>query len=206
VLVAVKSLIDVGELRRILKISGVEFAAAMLTFAGVLLFGLLEGVFIGAIFSVLVMIKRISFPSVSVLGRIPGTRFFGDISRHQENERIPEILVYRVNGPIFYANATAVSDQIVDALKSGDIPVGLVVLDMEASSSLDVAGADALSELATQLEQQGLALRLAQTVGPVRDVLRASDAADKVGGVASGASISEVIDAWMSANQTEASS
>ncbi len=86
VLVAVKGLINIGELRHVWRVSRYEFTVSMVAFAAVLVLGILNGVIVAVLVSMLLIIRRAAHPHVAFLGRIPGTRGFSDIARHADNE------------------------------------------------------------------------------------------------------------------------
>ena len=98
VIVAVRGLFNVPALRRLYDASRREFLIAMVAFGGVLVFGMLQGVLIGAAVSLLMLVWRVSRPHTTLLGRVPGSASFSDLDRHPENEVLPDILVYRVDG------------------------------------------------------------------------------------------------------------
>ena len=100
ILIAVASLFKFAELRRLWEYHRGEFFVAILALLGVLWAGLLKGVLIGAVISMVMLIRRVSAPHVAFLGRIPGTRRYSDLSRHDTNEPIPNVLAFRVEaGP-----------------------------------------------------------------------------------------------------------
>ena len=105
VLTAVAGLIDVRELRRLWRVSRADFAAAAVALAGVLLLGILQGILLAALVSVLIMLVRASRPQIAFLGRIPGSAHYSDIVRHPENEAIPGVLAFRPDGSLLYVNA-----------------------------------------------------------------------------------------------------
>jgi high affinity sulfate transporter 1 len=178
VLVAIRSLIKIPALQRLWRLSRVEFAAAALTMAGVLVFDLLQGILIGAGFSLLAIVWRVSRPNTAVLGRVPGTTQFADVARHPENEQIPGVLVFRVDDDIVYANVEAVKQHLLANVAVAEPPVRLVVLDLTNTPSLDLAGVDMLDDLADELRTGGASLRLAGATGLVRDTLRKAGSGD----------------------------
>jgi high affinity sulfate transporter 1 len=206
VLIAVRSLIDIPELKRIYRINKREFVIAMVAFGGVLIFGLLYGVLIAVFVSIIYMIARVMHPHTAILGRIPGTDLYGDVKRHPENEQVPGILVYRVDSSIFFANAATVHDQISDLIDNMQPPVELVVLVLEATPLLDITGADMLADIHRQLATRGIALKLASVKGPVRDVLRAEGFEDFIGKIEADATVSKVIKEWQQAKEQEGQS
>ena len=171
VLVAVRGLVDVPALKRIYRLNRGEFAAAMLTAAGVLTFGMLEGIVIGAGFSLLLLAFRASKPRVDILGRVPGTDDFASIARHPDYETFPGTLIVRIDGGIFYANADAVKERIAELTAAASTPVTRLVVDLDNVGGLDIAALDMLAELHDTAEQNGASLELAGATATVRDLL-----------------------------------
>jgi len=196
VLVAVVHLLDIPELRRIYKFSRREFGLAAVTFVGVLLVGMLEGILIGVFASLVSVLWLGTKPHTAVLGRVPGSDQFGDIQRHPENVQILGVLVYRVDAMIFFANAETVQEQVMDLVKEQRPPCRLVVIDFDTTPNLDYAGVEMLNELREELGRQGTALRLAKVNGQVRDVLRRAGVAELLGVSRPGITIQGAIEAW----------
>lgn len=171
VLVAVRSLIDIPALKRIYNLNKGEFAAAMLTGLGVLAIGMLEGIVIGAGFSLLLLAYRASQPKVDVLGRIPGTDDFAALSRSSHYQTIDGTLIVRIDGGIFYANADAVKDRIDDLVASANPPITRLVVDLDNVSGLDIAAMDMLNELHESAGENGASLELVGATASVRELL-----------------------------------
>ncbi len=173
VLVAVRSLIDIPALKRIYQLSRGEFAAAMLTGAGVLTFGMLEGIVIGAGFSLLLLAYRASKPKVDVLGRVPHTDVFASVERHPDYQTTPGTLVVRIDGGIFYANADAVKDRIDELVTTADPAITRLVVDLDNVASLDIAAMDMLEDLHETGEQNGYTVQAVGATATVRQLLHA---------------------------------
>src|SRR5205807_7472481 len=105
VLVAVRGLFDVKALRDLWRVSRLEFGVALIALVGVLLLGILQGVLVAAIASLLMLIAGVARPHVAFLGRIPGTRRFSDLERHPDNEVLAGVLVFRIESALLYFNA-----------------------------------------------------------------------------------------------------
>ena len=172
VLVAVTGLINVPELRRVWTLSRMEFSIALAAFASVLLLGILRGVLVAAVFSMLVLIHRAARPHVAWLGRVPATRRFSDFARHPDNEAVPGVLIVRVEASLLYFNVTHVRDRILRQVGVGGDGLRLVVWDLSASPIVDIAGARLLSETQRILAAQGVAMRIVEAHAQVRDLLR----------------------------------
>jgi anti-anti-sigma factor len=181
VLVAVKGLIDLPALRQLRQVSRFEFRIAMVALVGVLVLGILKGVLLAAIVSLLVLIAAAARPTVAVLGRIPGTRRYSDLERHPDNESIPGALVFRVESSLLYFNAEHVLQVVRDKIAKSSAQLRLVVCDLSDSPYVDVAGARMLSTLHDELAARGAQLRLVEARSRVRDLLRATGLEARVG-------------------------
>src|SRR5205823_13503591 len=110
-----------------------EFVVAIVALLGVLSSGLLRGVLIGAIISLVLLIRRASRPHVAFLGRIPGTRRFSDRERHPDNELIHGVLIFRPESGLIYFNMDHVRDTILNRVRAETTAPKLVVLDLSAA-------------------------------------------------------------------------
>jgi MFS superfamily sulfate permease-like transporter len=196
VLTAVAGLIDVPGLIRLWRISTPDFAAAAFALVGVLLFGILQGIMLAALASVLMMLVRASRPHVVFLGRQPGTTRYGDIARHPENEQIAGVIAFRPEGALLYVNAEGVLEVVLKRLASQPPgTVRLVVCDLSSAPYLDVTAIGMLRKLHAALARQGASLSLAGAHGRVRDLLRREGFADVVGDIGRAATLEAVLSA-----------
>jgi high affinity sulfate transporter 1 len=194
VLVAVKGLIDIRELRHVWRVSRYEFCVAMVAFAAVLLLGILKGVIVAVLVSILLLIRRAAHPYVAFLGRIPGTRIYSDIERHPDNEPVPGALVCRVEASLLYFNVEHVRAAVWQKIRSTTGPVRLVIWDLSTSPVVDLAGARMLATLHEALQAEGIGLRLVAAHAEVRDILRAEGLEDRVGHLGRRVSVADAID------------
>jgi MFS superfamily sulfate permease-like transporter len=192
VLVAVKSLINVAELRRVWKLSRMEFGVAMIAFAGVLLLGILKGVLLAAIASMLLLIRRVAHPRVAKLGRIPGTSRYSDVERNPDNESVPGVLIVRVESALLYFNASHVRDEMRRLIAASGDSLRRVVWDLSTSPYVDIAGARLLGDIERELSARGATLRIVDARAPVRDLLR-KEIGPSIGEVSRRLSIDEVL-------------
>ena len=184
VLTAVIALIDVAGLFRMWRISKLDFYAATIALGGVLLLGILQGILLAALASVLMLLARASQPHVAFLGRIPGTNSYSDIARHPENEPLRGLIVFRPEASLLYVNADSILESVLERVgKAGPSDVRLVICDLSASPYIDLAGSRMLHQLHGQLASRDIALRIVGAHGRVRDLLRAEGIDEKVGGL-----------------------
>jgi SulP family sulfate permease len=192
VLVAVKGLIDLKELHHLWRASVQDFAAAAVAFAGVLLMGVLDGVLIAVLASVLMLLARTSRPHVAFLGRIPGTNRFSDIVRHTSNEPLIGVIAFRVQSSLLYFNVDHVLDTVRLQAKSA---AGLrrVICDLSNVPYMDVAGARMLRRMHGEFTARGVDFKIVEAHGPVREVLRAEGIEELVGSITRFASLADAL-------------
>lgn len=180
VLVAVKGLIDLKELRHLWRTSRLDFAAAGIAFAGVLLMGVLDGVIVAVLASILMLLARVSRPYVAFLGRIPGTNRFSDLARHSKNEPIPGALVFRVQSSLLYFNVDHVLE-MVRQQAAATAELQRVICDLSNVPYVDVAGARMLRRMYEEFQSRGITFQIVEAHGPVREMLRAEGLEEKIG-------------------------
>jgi high affinity sulfate transporter 1 len=194
VLVAVMGLFNVRALRHLWRVDRTEFVTAMAAMLGVLGSGLLRGVMVGALISLVQLLRRASRPHVAVLGRIPGTRRFSDRQRHPDNELIPGVAIFRPESGLVYFNIEHVRQTILDGVRAQADAPRLVILDLSAAPHVDVQSAEALAGLAEELSAAGIRVHAVEARAPVRDRLRAAGVDAKLGGINRFNSIADVLD------------
>jgi sulfate permease, SulP family len=154
-------LFKVKEMRRLARLSRVEFWLAMAALLGVLTFGTLEGVFIGVALSLLWLIWRSSHPTIPVLGKIPDANAYQSVENHPDAATYPEMVIIRFDGPLFFATASSLRGRIRELTRDIDPPVKAVILDMESTDIIDLEGSDELREVGKELEEMNIAFYLA---------------------------------------------
>jgi high affinity sulfate transporter 1 len=179
-LVAVYRLVDVAALYRMWRISHIDFWAALIAFAAVLLLGILQGILVAAAASILLLLGRASAPHVAFLGRVPGRQAYSDMARHPENEPLEKIVAFRPESSLLYINADSVLEAVLGRL--GREPgTRLVVCDLSTSPFIDLAGCRMLHRLYDELATRNVRLAIVGAHGRLRDMLRADGVGDKVG-------------------------
>jgi high affinity sulfate transporter 1 len=192
VLVAVRGLIDIEALRRLREVSKLEFRISMVALVGVLLLGILKGVLLAAIVSLLMLVTVAARPNVAFLGRIPGSRRYSDLARHPDNEQVPGVLIFRVEASLLYFNVDHVRQRVDERIaQCGDLR--LVVCDLSNAPYVDVAGARMLARLQHELAERKVVLRLAEAHARVRELLRAEGIEARVGYVGRHLSVDQAI-------------
>jgi len=192
VLIAVKGLIDLKELRYLWHASRIDFGAAGVALGGVLVMGILDGVIVAVLASVVMLLSRVARPHVAFLARIPGTHRFSDVARHPENEPIPGVLAFRVEASLVYFNADHVLQTVLQRVQS-ESELQRVVYDLSTTPYVDVAGARMLRRLHDELASKKIGLRVVGAHGEVRDRFRFEKLQDWVGPINRHVSLGEAV-------------
>lgn len=172
VVVAISGFWRVNELRRFARLRTSAVVLALVALVGVLVLGVLPGLLVAAGLSLVVLIQRLSRPPVAALARDEATGAWGRADLHPDWERRPGIVAARVDGPLFYANAVAVKERLLDLVHAAEPRPGALVLDLAESPDLDVETLDMLAELADALAADGVELRLAAVRSRAVELLR----------------------------------
>lgn len=199
VLVAVAGLFQMAALRHLWHASRGEFIVAMAAILGVLGSGLLRGVLIGAVISLLQLLRRASRPHVALLGRIPGTRQFSDYERHPDNEWIAGVLIFRPEASLLYFNVDHICDSIADRVHAEAIPPRLVIIDLSAAAYVDLQSAHSLAGLADKLKGAGIPVQVVEARSRVREQLRGEGLTERLGGIDRSTSVADVVEHLQSA-------
>jgi high affinity sulfate transporter 1 len=194
VLVAVGGLLKLSTIKYLWQSDRPEFVVAVTAFIGVLTFGLLLGVMIGAVISLVQLVRAFSRPHVALLGRIPGTRRFSDCERHHDNQLIPEVMIFRPESAIVYFNVDNVCDAILSRVHAEATPPKLVVLDLSAAPLVDMQSAYSLAGMAEELTAKRIQFQALEARSSVRDRLRHEGVDSKLGGVNRFTTVADVID------------
>ena len=197
VLVAIAGLLKLSTLKELWRSDRSEFVVAMAAFVGVLTFGLLDGVMIGAAISLVQLVRASSHPHVALLGRIPGTRRFSDRDRHAGNELIPNVMIFRPECFLVYFNIDNVCDAILSRVRGEATPPKLVVLDLSAAARVDMQSAHTLAATADELTAQGIQFHAVEPRSSVRERLRHEHVDSKLGGINRFTTVADVIDHFL---------
>jgi high affinity sulfate transporter 1 len=194
VLMAVMGLFNVAALKHFWRADRTEFVVAIAALLGVLGSGLLRGVLIGAIISVVQLLRRASRPRVAFLGRIPGTWRFSDMARHSDNEPVPGALLVRVESSLLYFNAEHVRDMVAARLHAETTPPKIVILDLSASPHMDIQACGVVMNMADDIKAAGARLQIVEARSSVRDRLRAEGIEEHVSQVNRFTSVADAVE------------
>ena len=165
IIAAVVGLVDVGGFRRLWRIDQGDAQLAIVGFAAVALLGVLPGILIAVVSSLLALVRRAYRPRIAVLGRAMGEQSadedfrFRSIDRHPEYETIPGLVLFRFSNELFFANASFFRDTTLRLVAGSDPPARTVLVDASAISHLDTTAVAMLEDLIDRLDADGRQLR-----------------------------------------------
>jgi MFS superfamily sulfate permease-like transporter len=171
VIAASISLFDVAELRRLYRVQQTEFWLAVACGLGVMFVGVLPGIVIAVVLSVLYIFKRTWAPYSAVLGKPPGVPGYHDVRSYPDAEQIPGLLIVRWSAPLFFANANQFRDKIRDLVKASSSTPRWVLVAAEPITDIDTTAAAMLTDLDIELNSAGIHLAFAELQTAVRDAI-----------------------------------
>jgi MFS superfamily sulfate permease-like transporter len=173
---------DVPEMVRYWRWRRTDFVVASVALVGTVLTTVLIGLIIAVLLSVVFLHYRASRPYIAALGRVHGYRAtYGDVQRHPGAELIAGLVIVRVDAPLYFFNSNVAKAQILGMVEARDPPPQGVLIDLAATSDLDVTTADMLFELVDDLEDRSIEVLLAQVKGSVRDRMRKTGLMARIG-------------------------
>jgi len=180
VLVTAAKLLDIKAMRRLWAVRRADFILMAVTFVGVVLFGVLGGIVIGVIASLVEMVRRTLQPRTAVLGKVPGSSTWRDV-RTDGGETIPGLLVYRFDAPLFFGNADEFRSEIRTLVEAGEPPIHDVLVNAEAITDLDTTGVEVLARLLEDLAAADVTLSFARVRSPVREMMQRTGLEEMIG-------------------------
>src|SRR5215212_189557 len=202
VLMAVAGLFKLSALKHLWRADKAEFVVAIAALLGVLGSGLLRGVLIGAVISLVQLLRRASRPHVAFLGRIPGVRRFSDMARHPDNQPVPGALLFRTEASLIYFNADYVRETVMKRVAEMGAGLRLAICDLSTSPYVDLAGAEMLAGLHDELTSAKVQLQIVEARASVRDRLQAEGVEARVGRIGRFKSVADAVDDFLNSNPT----
>jgi len=172
VIAAAIGLIEVADLKRIYRIQRWEFWLAIVCFVGVAVLGVIPGIGLAIGIAIAEFLWDGWRPHSAVLGRAHGVKGYHDIARYPDARRIPGLVLFRWDAPLFFANAEFFKERVLDAVATSPTPVRWLVVAAEPVTSVDVTACDMVAELDQALQAQGIELCFAELKDPVKDKLK----------------------------------
>ena len=197
VIAAALGLFEIADLRRILRIQAWEFWLSMACFAGVVLFGVVPGIGIAVILAVIEFLWDGWRPHYAILGRVEGIRGYHDTQRYPDARRVPGLVLFRWDAPLFFANAELFRQKVLEAIAESPLPARRIVVTAEPVTSIDVTSADMLDGLERELTQSGVEFQFAEMKDPVKDKLKRFELFERFGAGNFHPTIGTAVDAYV---------
>lgn len=171
IIVAVFNLINLKEAFYLWRVNKLDFWLMLSTFLATLFLGIEYGIAVGVGLSLIVLIYRTSKPYVTELGKVPNSNFYRNKNRFEEVVLEEDILVFRFDAQLFYANANYFRDNLEEMTLQKGTALKLIVLDAESINRVDSTGVEMLKERVRYYKKKGIIFYFAGVKGPVRDDL-----------------------------------
>lgn len=175
IMVAVFGLIDVKYPAQLWKNRKDEFVLLAVTFLLTLGLGIKEGILLGVLLSLLLLVYRISKPHIAILGKIRGTGYFRNVDRFTEDvEASEQFLILRFDGQLFFGNKDYFREQLRRQVGKKGKELQYIILNAEAINYIDSTAVFMLRALVQELKNDGIRFVIAGAIGPTRDILYSS--------------------------------
>ncbi|MBI5450787.1 MAG: solute carrier family 26 protein [Gammaproteobacteria bacterium] len=181
IIMAALTLIDLHEVRHLYRIKRSDLALLAITFIATLLSGVEYGILAGISASLVWFVVRTTRPHTAVLGKFPDRDVFRNIRRHPRAQTIPGILMVRIDAQFYFGNASFLREFICGQIKTASVPVQALIIDAGSVTQLDSSADAVLHEIFEELAQRGIAIYIAEAIGPVIDVMKRSGLYQQLG-------------------------
>ena len=162
------------DLHAIYDFDKVEFGVAVATLGTVVLFGVGPGILLAIVLSILYRTWRSARPRDALLGRVPGTTVWWALKERPDAQTVPGVVAYRLDAPLYFANATRFRDRVREAVAAATPPPSLFVLDSSGIDDVDFTGGRMLLQVVHELHARGVDFAVARATGDApRDTARA---------------------------------
>src|SRR5215471_9681593 len=166
------SLIEVTDLKRIYQTQQWEFWLSIACFVGVAALGAIPGIGLAIAIAIAEFLWDGWRPHSAILARAEGVKGYHDITRYPDARRIPGLVLFRWDAPLFFANAEFFKERALDAVAKSPTPVRWLVVAAEPVTSIDVTAGDTIAELDETLHEKGIEFCFAELKDPVKDKLK----------------------------------
>jgi len=180
IMVAVAGLFDYKEMVNLWKTDRKDLAMLSVTFLATLFLGIEEGIAIGVILSLVVVIYSSTRPHYAEVGQLGDSRTYRNIKRFPEAKIRDEVLIYRFDSNLYFANVEHFRETLEKKIFEHGAPLELIIIDGSAITDIDSTGIDVLNRLIDDLHEKGIKIHMSGVHGPVRDKLKLSGIADKM--------------------------
>jgi len=181
IMVAVSGLIDFKEAKHLWRTDRGDFLMMLVTFLGTLTLGIEEGILIGMILSLALIIFRTTEPHTAVLGKIPGKPHYKNVDRFDHLEVREEILIIRFDARLYFANVNFFKEKIETEILKKEKTLKLFILDADSMNGMDSSGVHAVEAMTTFCHNRNIQFKLVGVKGPIRDIFHRAGIVEKIG-------------------------
>lgn len=197
VIVAMLHLSRPGYLRRLKDQAPLEFGIAIAVIVGELALGVLQGIALGVVISLLMLIYRTSHLYGAVLGKLPGEEAYRDVKLHPEARTFPGLMIFNPGGALFFASIGRFEKELTTALAQTHPPARQVLIDASPISYIDSSALDGVVGLIAKLKDRSVSVAFARVRDPVRAALAQAGVVDAVGAAAFHDRVTEGVQAFL---------
>ena len=197
VIAASLSLVEVAGVRKLWRMRKTEFALSIVCSLGVAFLGVIEGIFIAVGLALGNFIWRAWRPYDAVLGKVDGLKGYHDVTRYPAARRVPGLVLFRWDAPLFFANAEVFGQDVREAVAASPTPARRVVVAAEPVTDVDTSAADVLQSLHDDLAAAGVELHFAEVKDPVKDRLRRYGLLEQLGPERFHPTVGTAVDAYV---------
>ncbi len=167
-------LIDTREIRYLFKVKITEGILLVFTFVATLALGIMPGLLLGIVASILLFITLNTRPNTAILGRLPNTNIFRNVEHFPEAQTIPGLVILRIDASLYFANAVFLKEKVHEICREHAANLKALILDASAVNDLDSSADTALHQLSAEFKKNGIEFYIAGVKAPVRDVMKRS--------------------------------
>ena len=181
IMVAVFGLIDLKEARFLWHANRSDFWMLVVTFVATLVLGIEQGIGIGVILSLGMIIFRTTRPHVAILGKVPETHFYRNRERFTQVEQRPDLLIFRFDAQLYFANVSFFKDKLEELIAEKGEDLQAIILNADSINNMDSSAIHALGEIISEAKSAGLTIHMTGVKGPVRDAMSRGKLVQKIG-------------------------
>lgn len=194
IMVAVFGLIDYKEAKHLWHANRSDFWMLIVTFVATLALGIEQGIGIGVILSLAMIIFRTTRPHVAVLGKVPDTHFYRNVERFEQVEARKDLLIVRFDAQLYFANINYFRDKLEELIVAKGDKLQKVIINAESINNIDSSAVHAINDIVQELRDNGLEICFTGVKGPVRDAMMKGHLMEKIGSQNFFMSVQEAVD------------
>ncbi len=177
----VLTLIDISYPFKLLKYNKQDFIMLLLTFSITLTIGIKEGIIIGILFSLIMLIYRSTRPHIAECVQIKGTDYFKNKNRFDNTEQRENVLIFRFDGELFFANSEYFKEKLNQLISQKGSNLKYIILNSEGINHIDSSAINMLENTIEDLQKKGFIFIITGSIGPVRDIIFKSNLIETIG-------------------------